>query len=406
MNTTLISVCILVCTAMTALAQGGSNYSAIGLGDMRRSVGALYDGMAGTAIAMPSDHGINIVNPALLGMSPYTRLQAGYLFNQHVASQGDVSTRQNNGEIDGLMVLFAVDTLRGFGVSFGVIPYSSVNYLTERPLSTLVDGTPLTGRALQQGIGGTSAIQIGASGRVGNLYAGISMQALFGVISLSEFLYVDAINERVQSSTSYDVRGMLLRAGLFYRTSSVSLGGYISGGPRGSMNTVYRAAGLLGSSVYIDSTRSIEGTTDFPVCVGLGASTSLGRAIIGADLEWSDHSGVDVNPRADAAYDRSLRASLGYSLQAAHYAPTFWDKLGFRAGVSYQRMYYTFKGSEVHEYAAAAGFDFPLGQSATVDAALQGGYRGPVTGTLSEFFARLTMTVSIGEQWFRPFARD
>ncbi len=406
MNTTLISACILVCTAVTALAQGGSNYSAIGLGDMRRSVGALYDGMAGTAIAMPNDHGINIVNPALLGMSQYTRLQAGYRFNQHLASQGDVSTRQNNGEIDGLMVLFAVDTLRGFGVSFGVIPYSSVNYLTERPLSTLVDGTPLTGRALQQGTGGTSAIQIGASGRVGNLYAGISMQALFGLISLSEFLYVDAINERVQSSTSYDVRGMLLRAGLFYRSSSVSLGGYISGGPRGSMNTVYRAAGLLGSSVYIDSTLSTTGTTDFPVSVGLGASTSLGRAIIGADLEWSDHTGVDVNPRADAAYDRSLRASLGYSLQAAHYAPTFWDKLGFRAGVSYQRMYYTFKGSEVHEYAAAAGFDFPLGQSATVDAALQGGYRGPVTGTLSEFFARLTMTVSIGEQWFRPFARD
>jgi hypothetical protein len=406
MNTTLISVCVFVCTAAAALAQGGSNYSAIGLGDMRRSVGALYDGMAGTAIAMPSDHGINIVNPALLGMSPYTRLQAGYRFNQHLVSQGDLSTRQNNGEIDGLMVLFAVDTLRGFGVSFGVIPYSSVNYLTERPLSTPVDGTPLTGRALQQGTGGTSAIQIGASGRVGNLYAGISMQALFGVISLSEFLYVDAINERVQSSTSYDVRGMLLRAGFMYRGSSVSVGGFISGGPQGSMNTVYRAAGLLGSSVYIDSTLSVAGTTDFPISLGVGASTAIGRAVVGADLEWSDHSGVDVNPRRDAQYDRSLRASVGYSLQAAHYAPTFWDKWGFRAGLSYQRMYYTYKGSQVHEYAAAAGFDFPLGQSATVDAAVQGGYRGPVTGTLSELFARLTVTVSIGEQWFRPFARD
>ena len=406
MTKTLVIVVIHVCTAIASLAQGGSNYSAIGLGDMRRSVGALYDGMAGTAIAMPNDHGINIVNPALLGMSLYTRLQVGYRFNQHQASQGDLSTNQNNGEIDGLMVLFAVDTLHGFGVSFGVIPYSSVNYLTERPLSTPVDGTPLTGRALQQGSGGTSAIQIGASGRVGKLYAGISMQALFGVISLSEFLYVDAINERVQSSTSYDVRGMLLRAGLFYRTSSISLGGYVSGGPRGSMNSVYRAAGLLGSSVYVDSTLTVAGTTDFPFSVGVGASTSLGRAIVGADLEWSDHSGVDVNPRADASYDRSLRASLGYSLQAAHYAPTFWDKLGFRAGLSYQRMYYTFQGSPVHEYAAAAGFDFPLGQSATVDAALQGGYRGPDTGSLSEFFARLTVTVSIGEIWFRPFARD
>jgi hypothetical protein len=406
MKSTLTLVCALMCTCVAAIAQGGSNYSAIGLGDMRRSVGALYDGMAGTAIAMPSDHGINIVNPALLGMSPFTRLQAGYRFNQQFTSQDQLSTRQNNGEIDGLMVLFAVDTLRGFGVSVGVIPYSSVNYLTERPLSTIVDGTPLTGRALQQGTGGTSAIQIGASGRIGNLYAGVSMQALFGVISMSEFLYVDAVNERVQSSTSYDVRGMLLRAGLFYRTSSVSLGGFVSAGPRGSMNTVYRATGLLGSSVYIDSTLSVAGVTDFPVSVGIGASTSLGRSTVGADLEFSDHSGVDVNPRADAAYDRSLRASIGYSLQAAHYAPTFWDKWGFRAGLSYQRMYYTFKGSPIHEYSAAAGFDFPLGQSATVDAAVQAGYRGPATGSVSEYFTRVTVTVSIGELWFRPFARD
>lgn len=406
MKATLIAVFVLVCSSIAAVSQGGSNYSSVGLGDMRRSIGALYEGMAGTSIAMPSDHGINIVNPALLGMSPYTRLQAGYRFSQHQVSQGDVSTRQNNGEIDGLVVLFAVDTLRGFGVSFGVIPYSSVNYLTQRSLSTPVDGTPLTGRTVQQGSGGTSAIQIGASGRFGNLYAGLSMQALFGVISLSEFLYVDGINERVQSSTSYDVRGMLLRAGLYYRGSTVSFGGYVSGGPRGSMNTVYRAAGLLGNSVYFDSTRTVIGTTDFPISLGVGASTPLGRAILGADLEWSDHSGVDVNPRADATYDRSLRASIGYSLQAAHYAPTFWDKLGFRAGVSYQRLYYTFRGSPMHEYAAAAGFDFPLGQSATVDAAVQGGYRGPVTGTLSELFARFTVTVSIGEQWFRPFARD
>ncbi|MBU3680218.1 MAG: hypothetical protein FGM32_11565, partial [Candidatus Kapabacteria bacterium] len=55
-------------------SQGGSNYSTVGLGDLRLSSGALYDGMAGTSIAMPNDHGNNTENPALLGISPFTRL--------------------------------------------------------------------------------------------------------------------------------------------------------------------------------------------------------------------------------------------------------------------------------------------------------------------------------------------
>jgi hypothetical protein len=404
---TIAATVMAVLAPVLALAQGGSNYSSIGLGDIRRSVGALYDGMAGTSIAMPSDHGINIVNPALLGFSPYTRLQAGYRFNQHLVSQDGLTTQQNNGEIDGLMVLFAIDTAHGFGISFGVVPYSSVNYAVKRELVTNVDGTQLTGRSEQNGTGGTSALQLGVSGRLGNFYGGISIQSLFGVITLSDDLYVDGIAERVRSTTSYDVRGILVRAGAYYRaTDRVSIGAFVAGGPQGSLATEYNAQGSLRGRVYVDSTLRVSSTTELPVNVGLGANYRMGRAMLGFDLEWGDHSQVDVNPRADATYERSLRATLGYNLPAAQYAPSFWDKWGFRAGAGYQSMYYTFKGSSVAEYFGSVGVDFPLGQSATVDAAVMGGYRTPSNGTLSDTFMRLTVTVSIGETWFRPIARD
>ncbi len=409
MNMRIIIAAALAVLAPSLLsAQGGSNYSSIGLGDIRRSVGALYDGMAGTSIAMPNDHGINIVNPALLGFSPYTRLQAGYRFNQHLVSQDGLTSQQNNGEIDGLMVLFAIDTAHGFGISFGVVPYSSVNYAVKRELSTEVDGTRLTGRSEQNGTGGTSSLQLGVSGRLGKFYGGISLQTLFGVITLSDDLYVDGIAERVRSTTSYDVRGILLRAGTFYRASDrLSIGAFVAGGPQGSMNTVYNAVGTLGGRTYVDSTLRVTETTELPFNLGIGASYRLGRSLLGFDLEWGDLSRVDVNPRADATYERSLRATIGYNLPAAQYAPSFWEKWGFRAGAGYQSMYYTFNGSPIAEYFASAGFDFPLGQSATVDAAVMGGYRGPSGSTgLSDTFLRLTVTVSIGETWFRPIARD
>ena len=392
---------------LAAFGQGGSNYSSIGLGDLRRSVGALYDGMSGTSIAMPSDHGINLVNPALLGFSPYTRLQAGYRFNQHLVTDNGNSIAQNNGEIDGLMVLFAIDTAHGFGVSFGVVPYSSVNYVVQRELKTDIDGTLLTGRSQQQGTGGTSSIQLGASGRIGDFYGGVSIQALFGVITLSDNIYIDGYRELVSSTTSYDVRGLLLRVGVYYKASSaLSLGAFVSGGPQGLMNVVYRASGSLSGSLYFDSTRAVQATTELPYSFGIGASITSGRSRYGLDIEWGDHSNVDVNPRSDATYTRSLRATLGFDRPAAQYAPTFSEKWGFRAGAGFQRQYYTFKGENIDELFASGGFDFPLGASATVDAAVMGGFRGPSNGALSEIFMRLTFTVSIGETWFKPFSRE
>ncbi len=392
---------------LAAFGQGGSNYSSIGLGDLRRSVGALYDGMSGTSIAMPSDHGINLVNPALLGFSPYTRLQAGYRFNQHLVTDNGNSIAQNNGEIDGLMVLFAIDTAHGFGVSFGVVPYSSVNYVVQRELKTDIDGTLLTGRSQQQGTGGTSSIQLGASGRIGDFYGGVSIQALFGVITLSDNIFIDGYRELVTSTTSYDVRGLLLRGGVYYKaTSALSLGAFVSGGPQGSMNVVYRASGSLSGSPYFDSTRAVQATTELPYSFGIGASITSGRSRYGVDIEWGDHSNVDVNPRSDATYTRSLRATLGFDRPAAQYAPTFSEKWGFRAGAGFQRQYYTFKGENIDELFASGGFDFPLGASATVDAAVMGGFRGPSNGALSEIFMRLTFTVSIGETWFKPFSRE
>lgn len=392
---------------IVAFAQGGSNYSSIGLGDIRRSVGALYDGMAGTSIAMPSDHGINTVNPALLGMSTYTRLQVGYRFNQHLITDANGSLKQNNGEIDGLMVLFAIDTAHGFGISFGLLPYSSVNYLVSRQFSNDIDGTILTGRSNQSGVGGTSSVQLGVSGRIGNLYGGVSMQSLLGVITLADDIYVSGIREQVRTSSSYDVRGLLFRAGMYYKaTNSLSIGGFISGGPSGTLITGSRATAVLAGSPYYDSVLIVRSSTGLPLGLGLGASIRDGRSMYGIDLEWTDHSRVTVNPRSDATFQRSLRATIGYNLPAAHYAPTFWERWGFRAGIGYQRDYFSFKGADLNEYFGSAGFDFPLGQSATVDVALQAGYRAPSSTGLNEYIIRLTATFSIGEIWFRPFAHE
>lgn len=400
------------------LAQGGSNYSSLGLGDIYRSVGARYEGMAGTAIAMPSVQGINVVNPALLGMSPFTRIQTGYRFAQHQVESSQGPAAQSNGEVDGLLALFAVDTSLGIGVSFGMLPYSNLAYSTIRTFKTYVPNDSYNVSSYQSGDGGISSIYIGTSYRIGPIYVGASTQPLFGQMNYYDESIVSSVSTLTTFSlrTKYLVTGMLYKVGAFTEIlPSFNLGGYYASGSNLAFDrTVTRTAftkELFDKDHRLESFKDtlyksvLSGESPLPTTLGFGMSYRSGRTQIGLDVESANYSGTTINQRPDATMGSMFRATLGISQQAAGYAPTFFEKWGYRGGIGYVQQYFTFRGQTVHEMFGSVGVDFPLGQSATVDAALQVGFRGPSTG-LYEYIGRFSATVSIGEVWFKPFARD
>lgn len=404
----ILALMVLVLAPSSLLfSQGGSNYSTVGLGDLRLSSGALYDGMAGTSIAMPNDHGINTVNPALLGISPFTRLQASYRFSQHQISARDGSASQYNSGVDGLLGLFSIDTSLGLGVSFGVVPYSRTSYAVERTIGSAKDTNSVIGKSSQTGSGGVSSIHLGVSTRImSSLYVGASANVLFGLTSHTEEVASAVYSERLQTLRNYDFRGTLLRAGLYFQpNTSWSAGAFVSSGADASYTVTRSMVGYVGTATYFDSTTSASYTTGLPLSYGVGVSFHAGRTTLGADIESADMSNVTMNVPTWATLGQFMRVSIGLSQTAAVYAPTFFDKLGYRAGLAYQRQYYQVNGLDVVEYFGSFGIDFPVGSAATVDLALQGGWRGPSSG-LSEYFGRFMTSISIGEVWFKRFARE
>ena len=409
---------VAIASLAQAFSQGGSNFSSFGIGDVVRSVGARYEGMAGTAIAMPSLQGINVINPALLGMSPFTRIQTGYRFEQHLIQSSQGPAAQTNGEVDGLLALFAVDTSMGLGVSFGVLPYSNIAYSTKREFTTASPQGVQKGTSSQYGTGGISSLYLGASYRVAGIYLGASAQPLFGQINY----YDDNIVSTVTSLSTFTQQTKYLMTGAAYRLGaytelvpSIHVGAYYSFGSRLSYDKsatqtvltreIFDTLNLRGRDEYTFFNQTSSGDSPLPSTFGVGVSYRVGRTQLGLDVESSSYSGITINQRNGATMGSMFRASLGISQQAAGYAPTFFDKWGYRGGIGYVKQYYTYRGQDVHELFASVGVDFPLGQSATVDAALQGGFRGAGSG-LYEYIGRFAVTVSIGEVWFKPFARD
>lgn len=403
-------VFVLLLSTTMSFAQGGSNFSALGIGDLRTSVGGVYDAMGGTTIAIPTPYSINVTNPALLGQATTTRIQVGYRFNQHVVSNETSTLRQNNGNLDGILAMFSIDTAYGFGISFGILPYSRVAYYTQRQLNTNIDGDVITGRSTQTGSGGVSQLHIGSSVRiVPGLQFGLSMGALFGVLTYEDEVTADGPFYSAVSTQSYDLRGLLFRSGLYWSpTSWLNVGAFVSTGGEGSVFITRKAQGYSGGVSIYDTTQVQESTTDLPLTFGFGVSTKSGRTIFGADVEMGQYNGMTINVRDDAGYSDAMRVSLGYSYQAAMSpALTFGNKIGYHAGVSYQQLYATYLNSKITEFSGGGGISFPLGGNAMVDAGLQIGYRAPQDVTvLDEMFGRLTVSISIGETWFKPFARD
>ena len=131
---------LLIIINFEARSQGGSNYTAFGVGDIYQTVDAAYMGVGGTCIAYPSAHGINPMNPALWTNVTSTRLQAGYLFNQHVVDQNKSQLLQNNGKVSGIQALFAVDTSMGLCLTMGIVPYTMVNYYINSPITAYFIG--------------------------------------------------------------------------------------------------------------------------------------------------------------------------------------------------------------------------------------------------------------------------
>ncbi len=407
---TYLLVAAFVCT-VSSNAQGGSNYSALGLGDLRPSIGAMYDAMGGTTIAMPTPYGINVVNPALVGMATTTRIQAGYRFNQHVINSPDGRRQsQNNGELDGLIAMFSVDTAYGYGFTFGLLPYSSVAYAVKRDLSSELDGRTFTGESNQTGTGGASLLHLSSSVKLlPKLHIGVAINAMFGVIDYRDAVTVDGPFNNVVSSQTYDIRGFLFRGGLYYQpTNWLNIGLFAAGGTDATVFITRRAVGVGAAGSTFDSTEIVRSETAMPRHFGIGISTPLGRGLIGADVEIGDFSGVTVNVRDDAGYSTGIRTSLGLTVPGTQRPTASWfNKIGYHAGLSFNRVYVTYKAEKVNEYFVSGGISTPLGGHAMVDFGLQLGARQPAANkSINELVGRLTVTVSIGETWFQPFSRD
>ncbi|MFZ9978079.1 MAG: hypothetical protein ACO3GR_08305 [Candidatus Kapaibacteriota bacterium] len=388
--------------------QGGSNYSIFGIGDIRQSIGAYYDGLGGTQYAVPSFHAVNIANPAMWSESKLTRLQIGFRFTQTAIEQQDLSASQNFGKLDGIAATFQVDTAMGISISGGIYPFSVVQYSVLTPVQAGISGlTDLSGGALNYGRGGVSAAFIGSSWKpIQGITVGFAALRLFGNISrvIQTELYTQPFISVNQRTDRFFGSGFKLGiAANPVKGLTVGVGASIYSDLE--YDSDFRQSTLNTGGVAYDTVFMQKGISSLPMQLGFGLSYISGRWMVASDLEMQDLSSISYS-QGKSLFRSGRRISLGLSrLRSYQLGTDYIDKVQFNVGAGWNQLYYSVNGIDIDEYYGTFGMQLPIAGSAMIDLALQGGMRGN-TELVRELFLRCGFSVSAGEVWFKPFIRE
>lgn len=393
--------------AIPAFSAGGSHYSIFGIGDVFKNTSAVYEGRGGTSIAMPSGHAVNLRNPALWSTVENTRLQVGYRFDQHIAEGQKESLFQNNGNVNEIYGLFAIDTSMGIALSFGLHPYSNVNYLIGNSFAVELDELTQQGKSTYQGKGGISSTYIGASFQIyDKLSVGASIFATFGYIGTMSLTEIYDANTYISTNIREDhFRGSGFRLGMYYPvTDDLAFGAFYE-----KVNDNDITSDITFRSELIpDSAFSLKTSTPMPSSYGFGVSYKTGKFIIGADASFSDYSKITYHSGPATEFKQATNFSLGISrLGNRALGSEFIDKITYNFGLGYNDLYYRIDGTDINEIFGSFGTEIPIVGSAKLDLSLVMGYRGTLDkGLIRDYFARFNFNLSMGETWFVPFKRE
>ncbi|MCS7169329.1 MAG: hypothetical protein NZ949_01750 [Candidatus Kapabacteria bacterium] len=392
---------------MLAWAQGGSNYSVFGVGDLHPSVGALYDGAASIGVALVSESGISTVNPALWTFVRSTRLQGGYRFRQQAISSPTETRAQNNGKVEGLLAIFAIDTAQGWSASIGFYPLSSVNAAVAVPIEARLPQDSLDGSYRMLATGGITVAHLGAATQLSsNFGLGVTFRYHFGLFRTERVTELHDPWSAPDTLTITDwLSGAGLAVGSWYRPLPEWLLTIALTTPvQMSTQQLWRYSF---SHTYSDTTLRSELRWQLPALVAAGVAYQRERTTATIELGYSNFRSLAYRQARSVSLQPLYRISL-----SIHRAPriggrrSYWQQIGVSAGASWQQLYYRVHGHLISEYAFASGLGLPLGTAALLEIACQTGVRGKrAPQLLREWFGRFTFTLSISEQWFLPSHR-
>ena len=413
-------------TVNGAWAQGGTNspYSQFGIGALSDQSQSMSRGMNGVGYGLRQGNNVNTLNPASYsGVDSLTML-----FDMGVSGQ---FTHYEEGKLKRNASLasfeYVVGSFRAWknvGVSFGLLPYSSVGYeyatsSRDQNLGQLTESFT--------GSGGLHEVFLGFGWRLLKpLSIGVNAGYLWGSIDRSVLPDADATANSLRKNYSTSVSNYKLDIGAQWvqpigRFDRLTLGAVVGLGhnlKNDAEMTIVSTNQLSNSS---DTTAlKLTDAFELPMSFGVGAAYQhAGKLTLAADFtldKWGDvkfptFTGNEYKLQSGLLKDRmKMSVGLDWLPNPSQMGGRFLEHVHYRLGAGYATPYYYINGKEgPKELSVSAGFGIPIVNMHNNRSVLNisGQWvRSSATDFLTENYFRINIGVTFNERWFMKWKVD
>lgn len=402
--------------SLVSFAQEGTSspYSFYGIGDVKFRGTTENRSMAGLSVLPDSIH-INLQNPAMLSTLKLTNyaVAATYANTKFESTTQEAKARRTT--FDYLAVGIPVGKM---GFSLGLIPYSSVGYKINAEDVSL--NSPSTTK--YEASGGINKVFTGMGYQIAkNFSIGADVQYNFGKIETSstKSLLVELATREKNIST---VTGVSFNTGLAYQTKinkKLTLSSGVTYSPQSTLNlsntrNIATVQTLSSGEFVIEEADVAVANTKLI----LPSKFSLGSAIgeirkwnVGAEVIFQNtsKSGNRFNDIEGVSYENGTKFLVGgYFIPKFNSFTSYWNKINYRAGVSYEKTGLVIGNKSIKDQAITLGLGLPVGGAfSNINIGFEYGKRGTIyNGLLRETYANITVGLSFNDKWFRKSKID
>lgn len=418
---------VLVVSAVSAFSQASSPYSRYGLGYINSSVFSANKAMGGVAAPYASLAFINYTNPASYASLSRTVIELGMNVEGANINVKDSTYKATQAGINHFAVAFAPNAYskrQGWGVSLGLLPFSTVNYTFVQNFNDSALGTF---RQVYQGKGGLYQAYVGGAYKVKGFSVGANLGFLFGKIDYQKTItFPDtAYAFSTRNTSSMNVKSFVYSVGVQYqhiiyhntdapdpRTDIfVTAGAYGSGGMKMDAKVSNHWDRFIVDPTYgiitVDTTSANfnqKAKVNLPFNMGAGIMFGNERYwMLGTDFKFNNWSKY-TSPLNNGGLSDSWRISFG-----AQITPKFdeadkkkyFSTVQYRAGVYYGKSEINYGGKQLSEVGGTVGLGFPFKKVAFLNVTGDFGTRGGNDAeAIRETYYRVTFGFALTDIWF------
>ncbi len=397
--------------AVTFAQNNVSPYSIVGIGEIEHSSFDRSTGMGGAGISLASARSLYNANPAsysklddhFISMEVTMRYKGVTYYGNGVNQTNNVSS-----DLSVEKLALAIKLKRNWGLSAGLLPYSSSNY-SFTGAKNIIGTTTNTG-TYYEGTGGLhQAYLANAISLSKNIRVGVQTTALFGQFNQKETMYLNALNitsNAVVSTNKMYINSFYGKAGFQYE-GKLNKHWQLNLGAIALLQTKLNAEQTIvveqdSGTLYTSSTIKDNYFT-LPLTYGGGISLVHNNSLtISADYvqqQWSNIQYKGLNYQL--VNSNRIAAGIEYA-KKINYANIVYEPYFLQAGMHYTNSYLKINNQQLNEYGitVGAGFNAKRSQLGYLFN-MEFGSKGTTQNNLiKENYMKASFTILCREFWF------